>query len=375
MLLRSNCGYWGRPSKNCYEQYSLPRAGLRLYGTLRRKSSRLRFHLNSKGNIFRRGFHFRISAPIVQISAMIPVTSTVHTRRSDADLRVRVMPFAARPSPAQGANNSAPPGFTTNTSTTWTSSPELSKVWLNGDVFVPSLVPEGYKVSPRHTFVPLVGCQSDTKSFFYFVEPSRHIDDETPPTSPSETKKLSPTHTVQTMTTVDSYLSSRSFTSTPDANRKSFPYLPMRSREGDKELSSLQRARWVPPRSIDVCRVRNDSDRDSPSSLSGLSGSYSARSLSSPQCRKTAILSPPRVEHDPIRKSRIKTEMCLHFINKTSCPFGANCTYAHGEEELQLTRLMDLHEAGLVDATTYRTVPCLTFVSTGSWYVYLPTEK
>ncbi|KAI2497867.1 zinc finger protein [Fragilaria crotonensis] len=297
---------------------------------------------------------------------MIPVTSTVHTRRSDADLRVRVMPFAARPSPAQGANNSAPPGFTTNTSTTWTFSPELSKVWLNGDVFVPSLVPEGYKVSPRHTFVPLVGCQSDTKSFFYFVEPSRHIDDETPPTSPSETKKLSPTHTVQTMTTVDSYLSSRSITTTPDANRKSFPYLPMRSREGDQELSSLQRARWVPPRSIDVCRVLNDSDRDSPSSLSGLSGSYSARSLNSPQCRKKAILSPPRVEHDPIRKSRIKTEMCLHFINKTSCPFGANCTYAHGEEELQLTRLMDLHEAGLVDATTYRTVPCLTFVSTGS---------
>ena len=298
---------------------------------------------------------------------MIPVTSTVHTRRSDVALRVRAVPCAAQSSPPQGVNNSAPPGFTTNTPTTWTSSPEVAKSWSTGDVFMPSVVPEGHKVSPRHTFVPLVGCQSDT--FFYFVDPSQDIDGGTPPTSPSETKKLSPTHTVQTLSTVDSYLSSRSFTSTPDGNRKSFPYLPMRSRDGDQELSSLQRARWVPPRTIDVCRVLNDSDRDSPSSLSGLSGSYSARSISSPQGRKKTILSPPRVEHDPIRKSRIKTEMCLHFINKTSCPFGANCTYAHGEEELQLTRLMDLHEAGLVDASTYRTVPCLTFISTGSWYV------
>jgi hypothetical protein len=324
---------------------------------------------NQRTTFFRRGFHFRNLAPTVQISAMMPVTSTVHTRRSVVDLQVRSMPLAARSSSAQSANNSAPPGFTTNNPTTWTSSPEVRKSWSTGDVFVPSLVPEGYKVSPRHTFVPLVGCHSDTNSFFYFVEPSRDIDGETPPTSPSESKKLSPTHTVQTMSTIDSYLSSRSFTSTPDGNRKSFPYLPTRSRDCDQELSSLQRARWVPPRSIDVCQVLNDNDRDSPSSLSGLSGSNSGRFSSSPQGRKKAILSPPRVEHDPIRKSRIKTEMCLHFINKTSCPFGANCTYAHGEEELQLTRLMDLHEAGLVDATTYRTVPCLTFVSTGSWYV------
>ena len=44
-----------------------------------------------------------------------------------------------------------------------------------------------------------------------------------------------------------------------------------------------------------------------------------------------------------------------------------DCTYAHGEEELQMTKLIDLHEAGLVDMNTYRTKPCLTWVATGSW--------
>jgi hypothetical protein len=32
-----------------------------------------------------------------------------------------------------------------------------------------------------------------------------------------------------------------------------------------------------------------------------------------------------------------------------------------------MTKLLDLHEAGLIDVSTYRTVPCLTYVSTGSW--------
>lgn len=83
---------------------------------------------------------------------------------------------------------------------------------------------------------------------------------------------------------------------------------------------------------------------------------------------KKSILSPTKGD-DAIRRSRIKTELCLHYINKNPCPFGDSCTYAHGEEELQLTKLMDLHRAGHVDIHTYRTKPCLTWISTGSWYV------
>lgn len=109
------------------------------------------------------------------------------------------------------------------------------------------------------------------------------------------------------------------------------------------------------------------------------------------------------------RKTRIKTEMCMHYKNGRMCPFGSGmliplpctgffvvfvgnlcphllffflffpflildpteCTYAHGEEELQMTKLWDLHEAGLVDKETYRIKPCFTWISTGSWYVLL----
>jgi Zinc finger C-x8-C-x5-C-x3-H type (and similar) len=76
-----------------------------------------------------------------------------------------------------------------------------------------------------------------------------------------------------------------------------------------------------------------------------------------------------KTEDDPLRKNRIKTEMCMHYVNNRPCPFGASCTYAHGEEELQMTKLLDLGKAGLVDLETFRTKPCLTWVMTGSWYV------
>ena len=65
--------------------------------------------------------------------------------------------------------------------------------------------------------------------------------------------------------------------------------------------------------------------------------------------------------------------LCVHLFANTYIPFWfsflVDCTYAHGEEELQMTKLVDLHEAGLVDMETYRTKPCLTWITTGSWYV------
>ena len=79
--------------------------------------------------------------------------------------------------------------------------------------------------------------------------------------------------------------------------------------------------------------------------------------------------SPFARDDDSVRKSRIKTELCMHYVRGNPCPFGTGCTYAHGEEELQMTKLMDLHRAGLIDVETYRTKPCLTWISTGSWYV------
>ena len=68
------------------------------------------------------------------------------------------------------------------------------------------------------------------------------------------------------------------------------------------------------------------------------------------------------------RKQRIKTELCTHYKRGNVCPFGSRCTYAHGEDELQMTKLMDWHRAGLIeDIETFRTKPCLTWVATGSW--------
>jgi Zinc finger C-x8-C-x5-C-x3-H type (and similar) len=68
------------------------------------------------------------------------------------------------------------------------------------------------------------------------------------------------------------------------------------------------------------------------------------------------------------RKQRLKTELCMHWTSGRECPFRDQCTYAHGEHELQITKLLDFQRAGLIeDAETYRTKPCLTWVATGSW--------
>lgn len=125
--------------------------------------------------------------------------------------------------------------------------------------------------------------------------------------------------------------------------------------------------RFTPSRFAPVCQGRmtpsgGRSGRTTPTGRSTPSGRVTPTSgRSTPNGRKS-----PAVDD---RKTRLKTELCMHYEQGRPCPFGASCTYAHGEEELQLTKLVDLHEAGLVDQETYRTKPCLTWVMTGSWYV------
>lgn len=263
---------------------------------------------------------------------------------------------------------SVPPGFGSCKPPSALFARNSCQAWSNGGNFSPTAVQGRRVASPRHMFLPLT--PHDVSDAPTSIIINKH--DGTPPSSPFKMKKISPTHTVLTMSTASVDSSDISYMAmSEDTKRSSFvPYVPTRSSAlgapavgANQDMSSLQRALWIPPRSIAVCQLLKDCRLDDPS--------WSSPDLSTTASRRKAVFSPPRVEQDPTRKSRIKTEMCLHFINKTTCPFGANCTYAHGEEELQLTRLVDLHEAGLVDAATYRTVPCLTFVSTGSWYVIL----
>ena len=64
---------------------------------------------------------------------------------------------------------------------------------------------------------------------------------------------------------------------------------------------------------------------------------------------------------------KLKLEMCVNIVNGAECPFGSECTYAHERSQLRLTTLQARVKAGLVDAQTYRTRPCLDHVMTGSW--------
>ena len=76
---------------------------------------------------------------------------------------------------------------------------------------------------------------------------------------------------------------------------------------------------------------------------------------------------PQNLRGDPFRSAKIKTELCRNFMSGRGCIFGDKCNYAHGEHELKYTTLLDLQSAGLVDICTFRTHPCPTWVSTGSW--------
>jgi hypothetical protein len=85
--------------------------------------------------------------------------------------------------------------------------------------------------------------------------------------------------------------------------------------------------------------------------------------------RNPGKVSPPpqNLRGDPFRSAKVKTELCRNFFTEKGCPFGDKCNYAHGEEELKFTKLVDLERAGLIDIEIFRTHPCPTWVATGSW--------
>lgn len=209
-------------------------------------------------------------------------------------------------------------------------------------------------LASRATFKPVV--HSD--------EELRYLNRSTPPPSPTKLKKASPNPSVRTMTTVDS------LESLPSPFGEHFPFSESPSMLSPSGEASGFRRVWIPPKDISVCRFL-----DNRKNYFDEQNHKSVYSIDSPVKKSQLFSSSPVTrDDDPMRKSRVKTELCMHYIRNSPCPFGSICTYAHGEEELQLTKLMDLHRAGLVDCVTYRTKPCLTWVSTGSWYVQRPWQ-
>ena len=243
-------------------------------------------------------------------------------------------------------------------------------------IFMPSLVTSsGHRPSPRSSFVPLT-----TTSFDDFTTTNEQRCHQSPPISflGGINEKFSPSPSIKTTTTVDSI---ESLSVSLDANASIYSpngantaRSPAVTPTHIKFLTaSIQPPQvWVPPsRDISVCKFieNNNYEYDAIGVRRRSPANTSAPPSSSSNKSRKSHFSPQSEEDEAVRKTRIKTELCLHYINKTSCPFGSSCTYAHGEEELQLTKLMDLHRAGLVDFETYRTKPCLTWISTGSWYV------
>jgi len=61
-----------------------------------------------------------------------------------------------------------------------------------------------------------------------------------------------------------------------------------------------------------------------------------------------------------------KTVLCKNFESKKWCEYGAKCKFAHGTKELRIETYTTATMWGLC-LETYRSRPCLDFVSTGKW--------
>jgi hypothetical protein len=245
--------------------------------------------------------------------------------------------------------------------------------------FKPSESPMTVMTTGSNSVAPASSSSSKSKSFhpaqssYGFVPISHETPRESrpfsPPLSPYTYGQTSPSPSMMsTMTT-------ETFTSGKGLDRMSPAFFPAVYRPPTPQ--ALTPASTSTPASASASasavRPRTPTGRKSPfvkSSSNGMNSPIFGGSSSSSTTNNNNNNNNNNTDaDDSVRKSRIKTEMCMHYSNNRPCPFGVNCTYAHGEEELQMTKLLDLHHAGLVDVDTYRTKPCLTWVATGSWYV------
>ena len=216
-----------------------------------------------------------------------------------------------------------------------------------------------HQLSPRYSFVPLSNTSSSgfdkdkcAATSLKYISSTTCID----------SVKLSPTPSTRTLDTLESFESFRGSVHDGEEYNSGSPLSYMYTKDPHSHLGRRNYELSYSPNALanEYCQFI-DSDGSFYPEMD-----YSQKLFSkNPQRNKSISLRTN--EQDQNRKSRLKTELCIHYRNNTLCPYGKDCTYAHGEDELQFKTLVDLHDAGLADVSTYRTVPCLTFVCTGSW--------
>ena len=106
----------------------------------------------------------------------------------------------------------------------------------------------------------------------------------------------------------------------------------------------------------------------------------------------TTSPTPQNLRDNPVRLAKVKSELCQYYSSGRRCPFGDRCelrvpagpftypscmltlvslgNYAHGKHELKQrhTTLLQMERSGqIVNAGTYLSRPCMTWVSTGCW--------